>query len=792
MAVDISKLSGKVENGGTNESGRLSASEFNLLVSAVAENQSNIGKLTSDVSEASDIVADHTMKVTKIEQLIGEGYAFMGVATADTNPGTPDQKVFYLASQNGVYPYFGGLGIKDELAIFYYNLNWVKQPLDVVNNERFINALEQIKPIVINGNVTNAPDEKDITSNEQNLLQFKNRSAVDGMGYVILRKNKTFAEQVTQESTIYEVRYDFDLNATSVVIPSNCKFISNGGSVNNGILNYNTDCLSIPEGDCKIRLNFENQCDTILPLSRLIDIGSAANIVVDADCKISNSWNTQRMQLQLYGYGHKLSFSSNVTLNTKNLSVKDVIFENVSNSVVSLNFWNSSQAFFGELQRSIVFENCTFIGIRLDMFYDSVFKNCKFINCITSVLFAKNVDLKNVENYINVSYVGCDFIAGDFNLGNNELLHINWCGWKGSVTVDRCHFFVNFENDNMLDMLDTYDSCNVKIVNSSFYTKSILRGEGILNVKSHSYSADSPLPQDLIGNKYSTIISNNTFVVDYVDTDVSSIGPSHRGMIWVRNQPRDKEDKIFQRRNVIIANNSVSIKSGGKLYRKLCDFAFVYSLTGIENLTITDNVIVSDIGFTEIFNMGECVTNTYYNNIVIKGNLLYGESNPDDNESNTLVSILYRSPKFSDQEMGEKVRNFIICDNCVYGDTSRDSSDNSPYNVFSQIQYFNNMIYNSRLNSRLSTRANIYNLDYNNKFKALPVLGKNNRCLFQGEGNNIYDAHGNSYDVDYSGSSSSRPDSSKIIKGFCYFDTTINKPIYWIGTKWVDSTGGDV
>lgn len=29
-------------------------------------------------------------------------------------------------------------------------------------------------------------------------------------------------------------------------------------------------------------------------------------------------------------------------------------------------------------------------------------------------------------------------------------------------------------------------------------------------------------------------------------------------------------------------------------------------------------------------------------------------------------------------------------------------------------------------------------------------------------------------------------------KGFQYFDTTINKPIFWDGTKWIDATGATV
>lgn len=130
MAVDISKLSGKVENGGANESGRLSASEFNLLVSAVAENQSNIGK---------------------IERLIGEGYTFMGVATADTNPGIPGQKVYYIAQKSGIYANFNGIKIyAKENALLVYDDHWEKVSLDIsknIANANYIASIESFNEV---------------------------------------------------------------------------------------------------------------------------------------------------------------------------------------------------------------------------------------------------------------------------------------------------------------------------------------------------------------------------------------------------------------------------------------------------------------------------------------------------------------------------------------------------------------------------------------------------------------------------------------------------------------------
>lgn len=88
---------------------------------------------------------------------------------------------------------------------------------------------------MIEGNVTNAADEEDITS-ENGLLKLKNRSALNGMGYVILRQNKDVAEQVIKANTVYEIRYDFDLNGAEIQIKEGCVLNFVGGSLSNGTL----------------------------------------------------------------------------------------------------------------------------------------------------------------------------------------------------------------------------------------------------------------------------------------------------------------------------------------------------------------------------------------------------------------------------------------------------------------------------------------------------------------------------------------------------------------------------
>ena len=104
------------------------------------------------------------------------------------------------------------------------------------DHEAIQQLIEQYEPIVVNGDVTNAPDEEDITSDENDLLKFKDRGVIYGMGYCILRRNKTFAEQVTKINTIYEIRYDFDLDGETVTIPEKCVLKFVGGKITNGTL----------------------------------------------------------------------------------------------------------------------------------------------------------------------------------------------------------------------------------------------------------------------------------------------------------------------------------------------------------------------------------------------------------------------------------------------------------------------------------------------------------------------------------------------------------------------------
>ena len=68
---------------------------------------------------------------------LGTGYQFAGVATKDTNPGTPDAKVFYIANGKGTYEKFGGINVtEDDVVVLYWDSSWHKVSTGIASNDK--------------------------------------------------------------------------------------------------------------------------------------------------------------------------------------------------------------------------------------------------------------------------------------------------------------------------------------------------------------------------------------------------------------------------------------------------------------------------------------------------------------------------------------------------------------------------------------------------------------------------------------------------------------------------------
>lgn len=67
---------------------------------------------------------------------IGANATFAGIATPTTNPGTPDQNVFYIAYENGIYSNFGGVTLNEEVVIFSNkDGSWEKKQTEIASSK---------------------------------------------------------------------------------------------------------------------------------------------------------------------------------------------------------------------------------------------------------------------------------------------------------------------------------------------------------------------------------------------------------------------------------------------------------------------------------------------------------------------------------------------------------------------------------------------------------------------------------------------------------------------------------
>ena len=134
------------------------------------------------------------------------------------------------------------------------------------------NVLDQWEDIFSNINIDSIiPDEEDLTKSlpdkkGNSYLSLKNREYkpedFSGLGRIILRKNIVEIEDpiegkvkknvlyqymFTQSNTVYEIRYDFDLNGQEITIPEGCILDFQGGKITNGTINLQATQI-IPNG----------------------------------------------------------------------------------------------------------------------------------------------------------------------------------------------------------------------------------------------------------------------------------------------------------------------------------------------------------------------------------------------------------------------------------------------------------------------------------------------------------------------------------------------------------------
>lgn len=600
--------------------------------------------------------------------------------------------------------------------------------------EAVTNQVNNYKPIEINGNVTNAADEEDLTSKD-GLLKLKDRSSLNGMGYVILRKNKSFDEQVTLQNTIYEIRYDFNI-VNTFKMPKKCVLKFVGGKLLNGTVECD-DALIISESDNQI---FENVTitgkvnavdatpnwfgaigdgvndDTYSLRKSLIfssDTGNVINIPIGKKYHVTGTLNEKDGEYVSLALNIKGSFPDrgweysvgkyggiDVALGTTLFKDKEIrgSIKNVSICGVR----DNDVCLFQRcdcIRLNIANCNISQFGV---IFKDTLVKSCsKIENSIFLTVYRFSICIERNAEFTDSSILNC-YINGGEEQNDNDCF--GWCNYNGSLV-----------QGNFID----YYRC---IYRPNYATKT--SSSSLPNSVNNNYQVFRYLYSN--GDKCTGIIFNSIGDVFNWTLPSSLDKIANFTPLQYKNQ-----DNILRDMPPYIArsseNDSVIFKSAS-LQRYIGNVIFymktitTYKISKLEFECVDSNSDEKSVAFPENTNANYLIYGggSYKNNMVdVKGIM------------RTVTELPYFADGWCKSINGERVK-------------------------------FGNDIYRSHL---------IYDKQQS-KWVGMWINESKQGIVT-------------------SGTSSERP--HPCVVGFQFFDTTLNKPIWNIGSKaWVDSTGATV
>ena len=634
------------------------------------------------------------------------------------------------------------------------------------------------RPIEINGNVTNAADEEDITS-ENRLLKLKDRSALNGMGHVILRKNKSFAEQVTLQNTIYEIRYDFDLNGAEITIPEGCVLDFQGGSFSNGtIKGANTFIVSNQNNKIFKNIQFNGSyANKSIELKYFDSIDDVADLINEVyktfDVVIVNESVTVNRTIFLTG-GKTLRIEHNVTLTkTANSNSPMIHVEGNSNSIEGNGKTSMLHSTVSTPNGLIAMADYDYYQCKIATFFNR-FNNIYLHGVISEDVQSFGLYLKGTYTptgrYFNTF---SNLLISSFNVGIGLFGDLN-----GNYFRDITFYNVGTAKNNETKELYHYNDAAILFKSLDINGKIVRQWENQFTQMFHSNSegATSIYFEDEVIYEYIQMVTEPGGNAYYLKQKGVGARDNIIEIIGVTMMYRTYEDPDFLKNNQIIDSQSSRIRQ-----------LFVG----------TDAVIGRDLTFGE-----------------------YGKESDNYTYKKSLAEYRWRKWQLKDG-LVYKLFDFdcgIANNNCCIIDLQLFSSTNSNAQIAAHYELH---IYKQNSEIKVSIkqihRAFAVGLVIKEPKIEGNVISIYCRPSYVGNSNfyaNLY-LHAKIYQAVLNGNSiefapdetsenyednlsnlvlesigNNRP--TNPLSGDTFFDKSINKPIWWTGSKWVDATGADV
>lgn len=312
------------------------------------------------------------------------------------------------------------------------------------------------------------PDEEDITivsKGGSSVLQFKNRGKDKGMGYIILRTGESLSSQMSETNTIYEVRYNFDMNGETLSVPDNCVLKFEGGSIANGTINGTFEVRTSKNGILfnNVSVGFKITNHTIESewfgeISESVD----SSIAINKSLSAAQSTNVVRFPRRSFTVANPIVVSSTRTIdgrNYKNRIGTNVIIPtaNISVFVIGSGFIDGSLRNVSIQPSSSSSQLRKYVGIEMTGCESFVVENVK-------VQYADIAYKLVTQTQISVPTFK-DISAHDCNTGM-RIEGLNG-GWANGIEVKPYWFTNNYTHFHILGgQVTTIQGGSVEIGNS--------------------------------------------------------------------------------------------------------------------------------------------------------------------------------------------------------------------------------------------------------------------------------------------------------------------------------------
>lgn len=700
---------------------------------------------------------------------------------------------------------------------------------------------EATKQLLGNKNITNLPDEEDITVDENNLLKFKDKEYspkdYSGMGRKVLRKhyvngvNTLTQHMINKPNTIYIIQYDYCLADQTIEIPENCVLEFEGGSLRNGklILSNNTIILGSESLFNAVTISINNKSNITI-----------SNIVFD----------------NIFYQNNCISSIDSNNINLKNITVNNYRcnFENLETEFYTFYFYNCTDIKIYGLLLNHIYPEGPFFDTCKNVTIDNIIVNDKDNSIWTCLHFfySENILINNSRFYHkredgsainfnckNGSITNCYFEGGQgIDLSNETAIEFNTENIKISncSVINANYFLYSYPSDKYIKNLQVsncYSDCRYFV--RVDYGSDVIVSKCIVKCNHLLYIGD-------IDKTFDNVIFSDLQITNKGDEDIVLINCAHatnlsKIIIDNINVCTSKKVTIIRGINIDSENSSIYIKNSFIKAETIRMFYAAGSYLSKLPLNIINNYLYSEQSSSIVvgsnYNYNVLLKNNIINNLIIRiletndkcgiyinDNILTNseiriESFNINGEilNNTLDNIIFKVDLINNESL------IMYNNKCQYSST-----------ISAQEDYILNTVYSLQSNYKVnnygggfrkkeskgviqydSNERTIIFYDGENwrKITALPIDADSR--LYGSEfplnprgGQIFYNSNEGRYYYYHDGwttfdllknqilNSGDIKNLSNMVRGQCVFDNVTGKPVWWTGTQWVDATGARV